>query len=126
MRIQKGSLAFGEAKSVRWTLFSQWKNLWTCECTRLGVVVALPNPSSSDIRFAVDLLFCSLHSFPALYIITKTKGSEAMHYPNMVPGIFLARPNRFIAKILIDGTEETVHVKNTGRCRELLPAGAEE
>lgn len=48
-----------------------------------------------------------------------------MHYPNMVPGIFLSRPNRFIAKIIIDGTEETVHVKNTGRCRELLPAGAE-
>lgn len=48
-----------------------------------------------------------------------------MHYPNMVPGIFLSRPNRFIAKILIDGIEETVHVKNTGRCRELLPAGAE-
>ena len=48
-----------------------------------------------------------------------------MHYPNMVLGIFLSRPNRFIAKIIIDGTEETVHVKNTGRCRELLPAGAE-
>ena len=48
-----------------------------------------------------------------------------MHYSNMVPGIFLARPNRFIAKIIIDGNEETVHVKNTGRCRELLPAGAE-
>ena len=48
-----------------------------------------------------------------------------MHYPNMVPGIFLARPNRFIAKIQIDGAEETVHVKNTGRCRELLPPGAE-
>ena len=48
-----------------------------------------------------------------------------MHYPNMVPGIFLSRPNRFIAKILIDGIEETVHVKNTGRCRELLPSGAE-
>ena len=47
-----------------------------------------------------------------------------MHYPNMVPGIFLSRPNRFIAKIIIDGNEETVHVKNTGRCRELLPAGA--
>ena len=42
----------------------------------------------------------------------------------MVPGIFLARPNRFIAHIEIDGTVETVHVKNTGRCRELLPAGA--
>lgn len=48
-----------------------------------------------------------------------------MHYPNMVPGIFLSRPNRFIAKVIIDGSEETVHVKNTGRCRELLPAGAE-
>lgn len=47
-----------------------------------------------------------------------------MEYANMVPGIFLARPNRFIAHIEIDGTVETVHVKNTGRCRELLPAGA--
>ena len=48
-----------------------------------------------------------------------------MHYPNMVPGIFLARPNRFIAHIEIGGKQETVHVKNTGRCRELLPVGAE-
>ena len=48
-----------------------------------------------------------------------------MHYPNMIPGIFLSRPNRFIAKVLIDGVEETVHVKNTGRCRELLPSGAQ-
>lgn len=47
-----------------------------------------------------------------------------MHYPNMIPGIFLARPNRFIAHIEIDGKVETVHVKNTGRCRELLPVGA--
>ena len=43
----------------------------------------------------------------------------------MVPGTFLSRPNRFIAKVVIDGVEETVHVKNTGRCRELLPPGAE-
>ena len=43
----------------------------------------------------------------------------------MVTGRFLARPNRFIAKVEIDGCEETVHVKNTGRCRELLPHGAE-
>ena len=48
-----------------------------------------------------------------------------MQYPNMIPGTFLSRPNRFIAKVLIDGVEETVHVKNTGRCRELLPAGAQ-
>lgn len=48
-----------------------------------------------------------------------------MHYPNMVTGIFHARPNRFIAHIEIDGQMETVHVKNTGRCRELLPVGAQ-
>ena len=48
-----------------------------------------------------------------------------MRYENMVPGVFLSRPNRFIAKVLIDGIEETVHVKNTGRCKELLPPGAQ-
>ena len=48
-----------------------------------------------------------------------------MIYANMIPGIFLARPNRFIAHVEIDGQGETVHVKNTGRCRELLPAGAQ-
>ena len=42
----------------------------------------------------------------------------------MVPGVFLARPNRFIAHVDIDGQTEVVHVKNTGRCRELLPVGA--
>ena len=47
-----------------------------------------------------------------------------MFYTNMVPGTFLSRPNRFIAHVEIDGRTETVHVKNTGRCRELLPAGA--
>lgn len=48
-----------------------------------------------------------------------------MTYPNMIPGIFLARPNRFIAHVEINGETEIVHVKNTGRCRELLPVGAE-
>ena len=47
-----------------------------------------------------------------------------MHYANMIPGTFLARPNRFIAHVEIDGQAEIVHVKNTGRCRELLPVGA--
>ena len=46
-----------------------------------------------------------------------------MHYDNMTPGIFLARPNRFIAHIEIDGAVEICHVKNTGRCRELLIPG---
>ncbi len=43
----------------------------------------------------------------------------------MEPGRFLARPNRFIAHVEIGGQTELVHVKNTGRCRELLPVGAE-
>lgn len=47
-----------------------------------------------------------------------------MVYQNMVPGVFLDRPNRFIAHVEFDGTVETVHVKNTGRCRELLRWGA--
>ena len=48
-----------------------------------------------------------------------------MKYNNMVKGTFLRRPNRFIAHVEIGGREEIVHVKNTGRCRELLPEGAE-
>ncbi|MCQ2507187.1 MAG: A/G-specific adenine glycosylase [Dorea sp.] len=47
-----------------------------------------------------------------------------MKYKNMTDGTFIERPNRFIAKILVDGKEETVHVKNTGRCKELLQPGA--
>ena len=48
-----------------------------------------------------------------------------MNYSNMTPGRFLSRPNRFIAHVEIGGQAEVVHVKNTGRCRELLPAGAQ-
>ena len=48
-----------------------------------------------------------------------------MKYENMVPGKFLCRPNRFVAYVQIDGNVEIVHVKNTGRCRELLPEGAQ-
>lgn len=43
-----------------------------------------------------------------------------MHYNNVVTGVFRSRPNRFVAKVEINGVEETVHVKNTGRCKELL------
>ena len=48
-----------------------------------------------------------------------------MEYGKMVSGVFLARPNRFIAHVQIGGQVEICHVKNTGRCRELLPPGAE-
>lgn len=47
-----------------------------------------------------------------------------MLYENIVPGIFLSRPNRFIAHIEIDGKDTVCHVKNTGRCKELLIPGA--
>ena len=47
-----------------------------------------------------------------------------MRYKEMIKGKFLARPNRFIAHIEIDGKTEICHVKNTGRCKELLPPGA--
>lgn len=48
-----------------------------------------------------------------------------MKYDLMVPGTFLERPNRFVAHVQIDGAREVVHVKNTGRCRELLGMGTE-
>ena len=47
-----------------------------------------------------------------------------MVYENMVPGIFLRRPNRFIAYVEMSGCEEICHVKNTGRCKELLVNGS--
>ncbi len=47
-----------------------------------------------------------------------------MHYTNICQGTFIDRPNRFIAHINIEGSAETVHVKNTGRCAELLVPGA--
>lgn len=43
----------------------------------------------------------------------------------MTPAVFIDRPNRFIANVIINGVTEIVHVKNTGRCRELLIPGAE-
>lgn len=43
-----------------------------------------------------------------------------MKYRKIVEGIFIDRPNRFIAHVDIDGVINTVHVKNTGRCKELL------
>lgn len=47
-----------------------------------------------------------------------------MKYSNITEGRFLSRPNRFIAYVDIEGRTEKVHVKNTGRCRELLKENA--
>ncbi|MCI9162407.1 MAG: DNA/RNA nuclease SfsA [Lachnospiraceae bacterium] len=48
-----------------------------------------------------------------------------MKYNNIMCANFLCRPNRFIAEVEINGQRETVHVKNTGRCKELLVPGCE-
>ena len=48
-----------------------------------------------------------------------------MKYENIKEAVFVDRPNRFIANVLIDGKPEVCHVKNTGRCKELLLPGAE-
>ena len=43
-----------------------------------------------------------------------------MKYKNITPAKFISRPNRFVAQVEVNGKTETVHVKNTGRCKELL------
>lgn len=53
-----------------------------------------------------------------------SESRDNMTYSNTVSGKFIARPNRFIAIVDIDGRTETVHVKNTGRCKELLIPGS--
>ena len=51
------------------------------------------------------------------------KGSLPMRYSSCIPGTFLSRSNRFVAQVDLNGHTETCHVKNTGRCRELLIPG---
>ncbi len=60
----------------------------------------------------------ALHQSNAFYII-----GDNMIYKNIKEGIFINRPNRFIAEVEVDGNAEICHVKNTGRCKELLIPG---
>ena len=53
------------------------------------------------------------------------KGKSAMHYDEIEPAVFLERPNRFTAVVETARGREVCHVKNTGRCKELLIPGAE-
>lgn len=46
-----------------------------------------------------------------------------MKYNNVKEAVFIKRPNRFISHVLLHGKEEIVHVRNTGRCREILIEG---
>ena len=54
-----------------------------------------------------------------------TPAIPTIKYDNTVPGTFIRRINRFVAEVAINGNTEKVHVKNTGRLRELLVPGAE-
>ena len=47
-----------------------------------------------------------------------------MKYNKTVKATFIERPNRFVAKVILGGAEIYCHVKNTGRCREILVPGA--
>ena len=47
-----------------------------------------------------------------------------MKYSKIKKAAFVDRPNRFVTHVTVDGKEETVHVKNTGRCKELLTPNA--
>lgn len=58
-------------------------------------------------------------------IIRKNGKGTVMEYKGILPAKFISRPNRFIAHVEIDGKEEICHVKNTGRCKELLIPGAD-
>ena len=59
------------------------------------------------------------------YVYNAQRGAEKMKYEHITEGRFIDRPNRFIAHVEINGQVETVHVKNTGRCRELLVPGTQ-
>lgn len=59
-----------------------------------------------------------------IFLGTCTEWRDRMKYERIVRGTFLERPNRFIAYAELGGKQETIHVKNTGRCAELLKPGA--
>jgi sugar fermentation stimulation protein A len=54
----------------------------------------------------------------------KFKEDGTLKYSSVKAAKFIKRPNRFIAHVMMDDKEEIVHVKNTGRCREILQEGA--
>lgn len=59
------------------------------------------------------------------FVFENEKARRKMQYPNIHPAIFQSRQNRFVARVKLNGREEIVHVKNTGRCRELLLPGTQ-
>lgn len=78
-------------------------------------------------RKSLLLVIIDKNSIDLVNFILKNKilkVEDNMKYNKIFHGIFISRPNRFIANVEIDGDIEKVHVKNTGRCKELLLPGA--
>ena len=65
----------------------------------------------------------SNRTVPNESLCAEVRNVSEMIYNNITQAVFLRRPNRFIAEVEIEGRKETVHVKNTGRCKELLIPG---
>lgn len=66
-------------------------------------------------------MLCGIAIYRAnLFHVRSLMDGVIMTYNNIKQGVFLSRPNRFIAEISINGQIEIAHVKNTGRCKELL------
>jgi sugar fermentation stimulation protein A len=70
-------------------------------------------------------IFSNYHKLTLIYNGTKQNRKITMIYNNIKKAKFINRPNRFIANIEINGKQEVCHVKNTGRCKELLIEGAD-
>ena len=68
-------------------------------------------------------VLCLLYTMTEALRNVEGSYSLLMKYQIMKKAVFLSRPNRFIAQCLLEGEEITAHVKNTGRCRELLLPG---
>lgn len=77
-----------------------------------------------NLNLLIDTCLALLINGYCIYINDIIHRGDYMRYRKVVEGIFIKRPNRFIAKVIINEREEVVHVKNTGRCKELLVPGA--
>ena len=75
------------------------------------------------LKLKIPCIFAIIDHF--IHVINEKNwyNGKDMEYKCVTKAVFLSRPNRFVANVLVDGKKETVHVKNTGRCRELLLPG---
>ena len=91
---------------------------------RFSSRVSLPYAASKrEERYSRTRIYRTTYLFTAQMRPTESFTVRIMRYHHIRKAEFIDRPNRFIANVLLDGSVQTVHVKNTGRCRELLVKG---